>query len=85
MNEQVSMFTDPVDEQALKILRRAVADGIKKTFDSYYGGTSSGFSFCFDPRTKYFYYAGECFNSYNPEPWVRRKSLAEIKSLFMEE
>lgn len=86
MNEQISMFTDPLEEKALALLRSVVdrSDGIEGAFDGYYGGTREGFSFCFDPRTKCFYYADDCFNSYKPEPWVRKITKKEIKEIIGE-
>lgn len=85
MNEQMSMFSDPLEEKALNLLRSVVerSDGVEGAFDGYYGGSRVGFSFCFDPRTKCFLYAEDCFNTYKPEPWVRKKTLKEIKELLL--
>lgn len=87
MNEQMSMFTDPLRERALKTIRSAIksADDIDRVFESYYGGSQEGYDFLFDPRTKCFYYADDCFNTYKPEPWVRKITRAEIKRMFIGE
>jgi hypothetical protein len=80
MNEQMMMFTDPLEEEALKILR-SVADRLDDVFSSYYGGSRAGFSFAFLP-SGIFYYADRSFNAYEVEPWVRRKTREEIRELF---
>ena len=83
MNEQLSMFSDPLEEKALEIIRSAVERfGIDESFDTYYGGMRSDFDFFFDPRTKCFYYSDRLFNNYRPEPWVRKKTIKEIRELF---
>ena len=83
MNEQLSMFSDPLEEKALEIIRSAVERfGIESAFDSYYGGSRIGFDFFFDPRTKCFYYSDRTFNTYRPQPWVRKKTFREIKEIF---
>ena len=84
MNEQITMFSDPLEERALTTLRRVIerSDGLKGAFDGYYGGMREGYCFCFDPRTKCFYYASNNFNSWRPEPWVRKKTITEIRNIF---
>ena len=83
MNEQISMFTDPLEEKALRTIRSAIKkeEDIDYIFSTYYGGSQKGYSFQFDPGSKCFYYSDKNFNSYKPEPWVRRKTKKEIKEL----
>lgn len=87
MNEQISMFTDPLREMALKTIRSAIksVDDIDRIFESYYGGNYKGYQFQFDPKKKCFYYSDRHFNSYKPEPWVRKITRAEIKRMFIGE
>ena len=82
--EQLSMFTDPLEEKALATLQAVIgrSDGLEGAFDSYYGGMREGYDFFFDPRTKCFYYSDRNFNTYKPEPWVKRMTLNEIKERF---
>lgn len=87
MIEQLTMFSDPLEEQALETLRRVAeqTDGIERAFNEHYGGSRKGYGFCFNPTTKVFYYSDKNFNHYRPESYVRRKTLEEIKQLFPEE
>ena len=85
MIEQLTMFNDPLEERALEILRRAVAHGVERDFESHHGGDLEDISYYFNPRDKCFYYSDDIFNSYKPEPWVRKKTLEEIRELFQEE
>lgn len=80
---QLEMFTDPLREKALEVIERALkGSDVDKVFASYYGGTRTGFSFQFDPKTKYFYYSDKFFSTYQPEPWVRKISKEEIRRMF---
>ena len=78
------MFTDPLEERALATLRSVIdrSDGLEGAFDGYYGGMREGYCFCFNPKTRCFYYADDNFNTYQPEPWVKKKTYAEIKKIF---
>lgn len=83
MNEQISMFTDPLREMALKTIRSAIKkeSDIDRVFESYYGGNQKGYAFQFDPRAKCFYYSDKSFSTYKPEPWVRKITRKEIREL----
>lgn len=83
--EQLSMFTDPLEEKALATLQAVIgrSDGLEGAFDSYYGGSHKGYSFFFDPRTKTFFYSDRIFNTYKPEPWARKMTFMEIKEKFL--
>ena len=83
MNEQISMFTDPLREMALKTIRSAIksVDDIDRVFESYYGGSQKGYAFRFDPRAKCFYYSDKSINTYKPEPWVRKITKKEIREI----
>lgn len=86
MNEQITMFSDPLEEKAMATLKvHAERYGLEDSFRSYAGGISESYSYFFNPRNNTFYYADKNFNTYEPEPWVRKKTLAEIKELFMED
>lgn len=82
MFEQIQMFTDPLEEKALQIMRNATATGLERHFDSFEGGDFIGIHYFFSPHDKCFYYSDKIFNTYRPEPWVRKKTMAEIKELF---
>ena len=83
MAEQLSMFSDPLEDRALEILRHAVETDLNSHFDSHCGGMLEDISYYFNPRDKCFYYSERIFNSYKPEPWVRRKTSQEINDLFI--
>lgn len=86
MNEQITMFNDPLEEKAIRTLKdHAERFGLEDSFRSYAGGTRENYSYFFNPQNNTFYYANKSFNTYEPEPWVRKKTLAEIKELFMED
>lgn len=85
MIEQLTMFSDPLEEKALEILRRAASHGLEQDFESHHGGDLEDISYYFNPRDKTFYYSDKVFNSWRPESYVRRKTLEEIKQLFPEE
>lgn len=83
MNEQISMFTDPLREMALKTIRSAIKkeSDIDRVFESYYGGNHKGYQFQFDPKKKCFYYSDRHFSTYKPEPWVRKITRKEIREI----
>lgn len=83
MIEQITMFTDPLEERALEILKRAVEVGLDREFESHHGGMLTDINYYFNPRDNCFYYSDRIFNSYKPEPWVKKKTKAGIKALFM--
>lgn len=87
MIEQLTMFSDPLEERALETLRAVAeqANGIERAFNEHYGGCRKDYNFCFNPTTKVFYYSDKSFNNYMRESYVRRKTLEEIKQLFPEE
>ena len=84
MMEQISMFNDPVEEKALRILKRVIHT-LDYEFRGNYGGSSSDFHFVFNPSDKTFYYSDKSFSLYKPEAWVRRKTRSEILQMFMED
>lgn len=81
------MFTDPLEERALEILRHLAeqTDGIERAFEGNYGGCLKNFNFVFHPTTKVFYYSDKSFCHYKPESYVRRKTLDEIRAIFTED
>lgn len=83
MNEQISMFTDPLREMALKTIREVIKkeSDIDYVFNSFYGGCRTRYEFLFDPRTRCFYYSDKNFSTYKPEPWVRKITKKEIREL----
>lgn len=85
MLEQITMFSDPLEERAMDILRRAVAHGLDYDFESHHGGDLEGISYYFNPRNDTFYYWHDVFNSWRPESYVRRKTKAEIEEMFIKE